>query len=139
MPVTRSPLISGTIEAVGRILSRRILEVADKEGLSADQWYTLDVIARNDGVTMTDIARSLGMPAPTITKHVDRLVTGALAFRLADHFDRRKVLVHASKRGILVHTFLLAQVQEIEDEFFSRFSFKEKRLLIQSLQSISIE
>lgn len=71
--------------------------------LSADHWYALDLIVRRDGVAMNDIARTLSTPPPTVTKIVDHLVGNALAFRLADDTDRRRLFVHASKRGLEFH------------------------------------
>lgn len=127
--VVRSPLVGGALEAVSRSLSRRIHNVVDQEKLTADQWYVLDIIVRNDGIAMTEIARSLGSPAPTTTKHVDRLVTTALAFRLPDHADRRKVLVHASKRGGSAHSRLLPLVQQVEDEFMNELAIPDRQVL----------
>ncbi|WP_425005615.1 MarR family winged helix-turn-helix transcriptional regulator [Mycolicibacterium sp. S3B2] len=129
-PIDGAPaLIGGSLSALGRTLSRRVDDVVEAAGLSADQWYTLDVIIRNDGVAMNDLARSLSIPPPTVTKFVDRLVTKALVFRLVDHEDRRRLLVHAARRGSEVHAALAPAVCDVESAFLSELSATHRNAL----------
>ena len=116
-PVDSPSLIGGSLAATCRSLLRRVDQVLEHLGLSADQWYVFDLIVRHDGIAMNDMARTLAIPAPTLTKFVDRLVTKALVFRLADHEDRRRVLVHASRRGTEAHAGTLPLVREAELDF----------------------
>lgn len=116
-------------------MSRRVEEVTAERGLTADLWYVLDEVTRSDGVAMSDLARRLGIPAPTLTKLVDRLVTDALVFRLADQTDRRRVLVHASRRGDDIHRLLRPDVKTAESTFRQELTPEDKSVL-QSLLTI---
>ncbi|WP_244332314.1 MarR family winged helix-turn-helix transcriptional regulator [Gordonia polyisoprenivorans] len=118
--------IGAALNALARTLSRSIDQVTTPEGISVDQWYALDVIVQHDGIAMNDLATILAVPAPTLTKFIDRLVAGALAFRLVDDADRRRVLVHGSARGQAVHRRLSAQITEVENGFLAGFSSREQ-------------
>ncbi len=104
--------MGGLLASVGRTVVRGVDAVLRETDvpLSADHWYALDLIVRRDGVAMNDIARTLSTPPPTVTKIVDHLVGNALAFRLADDTDRRRLFVHASKRGLECHQSTRAAV-----------------------------
>ncbi|WP_308124397.1 MarR family transcriptional regulator [Rhodococcus qingshengii] len=102
--------LGGPLNSLGCAISRILDEVVSGYGLTADLWYTLDEIGRNDGIAMNELARRLSVPAPTLTKFVDRLASEALAFRLADREDRRRVLVHASRRGDELRSSLRPEV-----------------------------
>jgi DNA-binding MarR family transcriptional regulator len=48
---------------------------------------------------MTEIAEFALVPAPSVTRLVDRMVSDGLVHRTADPRDRRRVLVHLTPRG----------------------------------------
>lgn len=121
--------IGGSLGSMSRALARQVEEITAPQGLTADQWYALDEVLQNDGIAMTELARRLNIPAPTLTKFVDRLVSGALAFRLADHADKRRVLVHGSQRGSLIHATLLPDVRRIEATFIEAISEYDRKVL----------
>ncbi|WP_347238472.1 MarR family transcriptional regulator [Dietzia sp. CQ4] len=108
---------SRSLISLGRALSRLVDEVATDYELTADLWLTLEEITKSDGITMTELARKLAIPAPTVTKLVDHLVSRALVFRLADQADRRRVFVHASRLGDRIHQQLGPEVRRVEREF----------------------
>ena len=56
------------------------------------------------------------MPAPSLTRLVDRLVEDALLYRADDPGDRRRVLVHVSTRGEQVHQRLAGFVAAADAE-----------------------
>lgn len=124
-----SACVGGALVALGRVMSRRVEEVTVERGLTADLWYVLDEVTRSDGVAMSDLARRLGIPAPTLTKLVDRLVTDALVFRLADQADRRRVLVHASRRGDEIHKSLSSDVGRAESDFRMSLASADRSVL----------
>ncbi|GAA3231247.1 hypothetical protein GCM10017691_25010 [Pseudonocardia petroleophila] len=95
-------------------VARRVEAAAASEGLTVDHWRVLDLLADGEGHTMTGIASSVGVPGPTLTKIVDRLVDTARVYRLADARDRRRVLVFLSDDGRAVHTRLSPAVHDVE-------------------------
>jgi DNA-binding MarR family transcriptional regulator len=59
----------------------------------------LRLLAAAPGRTMGQLVATLHLPGPTATRVVDGLVDSALAYRLPDPADRRRVVVHASALG----------------------------------------
>ncbi|WP_272268851.1 MarR family transcriptional regulator [Rhodococcus sp. Rp3] len=96
--------------------------------MTADTCYLLDLIVQHDGIAMNDLARRLAIPAPTLTKLVDRLASKALVFRLVDHTDRRRTLVHASLRGSEVHATASQRAREIEARFMAELGWSDAQL-----------
>ena len=73
------------------------------------------------------------VPAPTLTKIVDRLVESALVHRRVDDSDRRRVLVLTSEHGAGLHRQLAPVVARAEDDIAAELDAAEadqlKRLL----------
>ena len=128
LQVSPRPL-AGRLDSLSRMLSRRIDGITAQYNMSADHWYALDVIVRQDGVAMNHLARALSVAAPTLTKYVDKLAVHAYVFRLADPGDRRKVLVHASSRGASVHQELLGTIAATEAEALGMFAARDRQAL----------
>ena len=106
-------------QLVGRIehrLRRQIEQAIGLDGPNLDQWRVLELLADGDGHSMSEVAAHVMVPAPTLTKIVDRLVESALVFRRPDVRDRRRILVYLSARGRELHRRLAPEVQRIEGE-----------------------
>lgn len=97
-----------------RLMSRRLEPVLSADGLTVDQWRVVDLLADGAGHTMSEIAATIAVPGPTLTKLVDRLVDSAAVYRLVDVRDRRRVLAFLSDDGRAVHTRLAPRVTAAE-------------------------
>lgn len=100
------PLDAATIVSLRRQLQRlqRQLEDAMRlelaaAGLSVEEWAALSLLADRSGHTMAEVTEVVGVPGPTATRLVDKMVSSALVHRTADPHDRRKVLVALAPRG----------------------------------------
>lgn len=82
---------------------RRLAGVLAEEGCSVERWRVLSLVADGRGHPMTEIADHALMPAPSLTKLVDRMAADNLVYRRADAHDRRRVLIHLSARGSILH------------------------------------
>lgn len=82
-----------------RAVALALTPATSSAGLSRDGWRVLLMLARGGGRSMGDIAAHTGLPAPTATRVVDRLVAQRLAHRQGDPVDRRRVLVHLAAQG----------------------------------------
>lgn len=71
----------------------------DPAGLSVDEWAVLSLLSDGVGHPMTDVAYAAGVPAPTATRMVDKLLGQALLHRTVDPTDGRRVLVVLAPRG----------------------------------------
>ncbi|WP_214370348.1 MarR family winged helix-turn-helix transcriptional regulator [Pseudonocardia sp. H11422] len=112
-----------TATTLGRLLSQVEQRVARRtvgalgtapDAPTLDQWRVLELLADGVGHSMAEIAGYAMVPAPTLTKIVDRLVDAALVYRRVDDADRRRVLVYLSEHGRELHDRLVPAVQGVE-------------------------
>jgi DNA-binding MarR family transcriptional regulator len=92
-------------------LARELARVLAAEGCTVDQWRTLALLADESSHSMSEIAEFAMLPAPTLTRLIDRMVADNLLYRKADPHDRRRVLVQISDRGRLLHEHLAERVE----------------------------
>lgn len=98
-----SPDLAHLLSHAERRLGRRLAAVLAKEDCSVEEWRVLSAVADGQGHPMSEIAEHALMPAPTLTKLVDRMVAGNLVYRRPDPVDRRRVLLYLTARGRILH------------------------------------
>lgn len=99
--------ISTSIESVSEVFFRagRWWTDALSQGLldsevgTIEGWRVLGALRGGDGFTMTEMSTAMGIPPPTLTRIVDKLVDGGFVLRRVDATDRRRVLIYLSARG----------------------------------------
>lgn len=82
-----------------RLLTGRMSAVLAAEDCTLEEWRVLKILSDGQGHTMTRVADFAMLPAPTLTKLVDRMVSAGLVYRRADDRDRRRVLAYLSLHG----------------------------------------
>jgi DNA-binding MarR family transcriptional regulator len=82
---------------------------------------------------MTEIASHARVPAPTLTKIVDRLVDRALVYRRVDEVDRRRVLVFLSEHGRTTHERLTPAVAGIGHALMDELGSHDAHRLVELL------
>jgi DNA-binding MarR family transcriptional regulator len=87
------------LTATSRRVSRAVAAALAEDGGTLEGYRVLRLLAAEPGRTMGQLAGALHLPGPTATRVVDGLVDSALAYRLPDPADRRRVVVHASALG----------------------------------------
>lgn len=97
-----------------RVAAQAADDALAADNLNVDHYLVLDTLAERPGATMAELRERTRIPAPTLTRVVDRLVSIAAAYREVDADDRRKVRVHPSARGRQLHTRLSATVRDAE-------------------------
>jgi DNA-binding MarR family transcriptional regulator len=102
------------LTAVERRLTASVAADLGEQGVTVDQWRVLEGLSDREGRSMSELASRAVMPAPTLTKVVDRLVAGNLAHRRSDPYDRRRVLVLLTPRGQTLRARLDQVVQRHE-------------------------
>ena len=82
-----------------RRLARGLAVVLAEDDATLHSYRLLRSLAGASGRSMGELAAALHLPAPTLTRLVDGAVDAALAYRLPDPEDGRKVVVHLSDAG----------------------------------------
>lgn len=87
------------IARAGEAVAERVEDALRGAGISVEQWRVMAHLYEHGGCTMSELSAAAGLSGATLTRMVDRLTTSALAHRNVDPTDRRRVLVHLSRRG----------------------------------------
>ena len=116
-PATTREPITQLLSQAERTVARRIEHAIRSWDVSLEHWRVLSLLSDGSGHAMTEIARYAMVPAPTLTKIIDRLVEKNLVYRRVDDADRRRVLVFLAARGRNLHRRLAAKVAEEEAVF----------------------
>lgn len=96
---------------VERDITARLGAALKTAGSTVEEWRVTSLLSDGSGHPMTEIAEHALLPAPTLTKVVDRLVSAGLVYRRPDEEDRRRILVFLSERGQEEVTRLTAAVE----------------------------
>ncbi|WP_205650281.1 MarR family winged helix-turn-helix transcriptional regulator [Actinoplanes solisilvae] len=85
---------------LGRELSSAVVlfhqAVAARVGLSAGDFKTLELVAREGPFSATELARRTGLTAAGITSVIARLAAGGHVVRETDPGDRRRAIIRAT-------------------------------------------
>ena len=95
-----------------RCVVRQLSPVLETESCTVPQWRILLLLADGRGHPMSEMAEFALVPAPSLTRLVDRMATEGLVHRKADLRDRRRVLVHLTHRGHMLYRRLDERLQE---------------------------
>jgi DNA-binding MarR family transcriptional regulator len=94
-----------------RCVIRQLARALEEQSCSVEQWRILLRLADGRPHPMSDIADFALVPAPSLTRLIDRMVTDGLVYRNVDPHDRRRVLVVLTRRGRALHRKLGERVE----------------------------
>jgi MarR family transcriptional regulator, organic hydroperoxide resistance regulator len=92
-----------------------------------------------DGGThsMSEIGEFALLAPPTLTRLIDHMVAENLAYRKVDASDRRRVLVHISRRGRALHDRLAEQVEHNREVILAETDGEEVAQLTALLENLA--
>jgi DNA-binding MarR family transcriptional regulator len=99
MPTEPTRDLSHQVSRAERLLSGRMSALLASEHCTLEEWRVLKILSDGEGHIMTEIADFALLPAPTLTKLMDRMVAAGLVYRRADERDRRRVLAYLGEHG----------------------------------------
>ncbi|MEX0281293.1 MAG: MarR family winged helix-turn-helix transcriptional regulator [Arenibacterium sp.] len=105
------------------------------KGVPLEQWRVLSVLFETQGMTMRELADAVSMNRPTMTKIVDRLVSEALAYRVPDPTDRRKVRIFLSDQGKALYRQQNELVSNHQDGVENEFGLEQTERLKSMLET----
>lgn len=97
-----------------RSVVRALTALAEARGSTIEQWRVLSLLADGRGHPMKEIAGFVLVPAPTLTRIIDRMIADNLVYRRVDPADRRRVLIFCSARGRRLHAKLRRDIESYE-------------------------
>jgi DNA-binding MarR family transcriptional regulator len=98
-PVRVSDHLVELLTVTQRRVARGVAAVLAEDGATLDGYRLLRSLSGVRGRSMGELVAALHLPPPTLTRLVDGAVDAALAYRLPDPQDGRKVVVHLSEPG----------------------------------------
>jgi DNA-binding MarR family transcriptional regulator len=130
-------------ESVGLLavtVRRRIKQVTSallrEERLSPQQFWTLVVIARNDGLSLRELASRRRMDEPTASRVVNTLVRRRLVRRSADPADRRRSCLKMTPSGREASDRLLPMADSIVTAVEGALTPAQRRTVVAGLQKV---
>jgi DNA-binding MarR family transcriptional regulator len=99
MPTEPDRDLAHQLSRAERLLAGRMSALLESEHCTLDEWRVLKILSDGQGHIMTEIADFAMLPAPSLTKLMDRMVSEGLVYRRADDRDRRRVLAYLAERG----------------------------------------
>lgn len=124
-------------EDIPRLL-RRIVDISlEGQNLSRSQWRLLAYVLRDEGMTQTELARTMEIERAGVGQAIDTLEQKGLVNRKKAPGDRRVWRIYASKTGRDLVPQLRETIDEIYEQVFSGFSAEEISALGELLQRIT--
>ena len=120
-----------------RRVARGVTAVLAEDGATLDGYRLLRALAGGNGRSMGELVAALHLPAPTLTRLVDAAVDSALAYRLPDPDDGRKVVVHLSDAGRVRLERLEALVRAHESALAEALGGERVEALVRALTDLA--
>lgn len=95
----RADKLTYLVAKAHRLLHSRLEEAMQEAGVSVEQWRVLDELRDREGRSMGELAATVLMNHPALTKMIDRMVANGYVHRAPDAADQRRVLVYMTDRG----------------------------------------
>jgi DNA-binding MarR family transcriptional regulator len=105
-------------------------------GLTRSQWWVLNHLYRNDGVTQSELADTLEIEKPTLGRLLDRLETKGWIRRENDLTDRRAKRVYLTEEVAPAMKSLRAAAADVRREALSGLTAEEQERFVDTLLTV---
>ncbi|RHX88073.1 MarR family winged helix-turn-helix transcriptional regulator [Leptospira stimsonii] len=93
--------------------------------ISQEQWFLLNKIAHNEGLTQGDLTDDLFGDKPNISRMVEKMEQKGWIKRINDSEDHRILRLHLTKKGNATHEKMTSIVGEERSKIYSGLSSKD--------------
>ena len=132
----RSTSLGYEVNHLSRMMARALGERIGRHGVVPGQFAQLLVLYEHDGVTVTELASSVAIEHPTMSRTLRRMERDGLVETRANPTDGRSTLVYLTEHGRELEDALKADAAEVNREFLSPLSASERNQLIELLNRI---
>lgn len=131
--------------AVGEALKRRRDRICQELGISAQQWLILLYLAKDPNLAFftkekhrkpmlaSEIARSLDVSRPNVTKLLNILLEKGLTQQIKDRNDHRRKRIELSEEGRSLVESLQPMRLQLNEQLFEHFDRAEMRTVLRFL------
>ena len=125
--------IAYALAEANRGVHLRFGELLKAEGIQVEHWRILEVLSDESGRSMGDLAETVLMNHPALTKMIDRMVASGIVHRSLDPADNRRVLVFVTDKGLELyrraHDHAVKVDREYKDQIGADNAAELKRML----------
>lgn len=129
------PSLQSLLTEASRRATADLARVLGTQGLPVENWRVLEVLADENGRSMSVLAEALSMKLPSLSKLIDRMVAAALVQRAPDPGDNRRVLVYISDLGLAKVDSLRGSVEQHRHSLEAALGVREGRELRRLLEA----
>ncbi len=112
-----------------RQIQKQLDSEFSNEGVPVEQWRILSLLSEKNGRSMSDLTQAALLNHPTLTKMIDRMISGALVYRRADPKDGRRVLIFISEHGRAVNERLNRLANQHQAELVEGYGDRQTEAL----------
>jgi DNA-binding MarR family transcriptional regulator len=105
----------------------------NRHGVRAGQQFILQRLWTDDGQTLGEIARGLGLSTPTVTNSARRMEAAGLVERRPHPTDARRVCLFLTPRGRELEHTIDAEMQALTERALASLSATDRGALIRAL------
>ena len=124
------------VRATHRALQRYLQSKIEPHGVTLGMWYFLRVLWQQDGVTQSELSRSIGTMEPTTLNAIASMQRAGFVCRVRDRADKRRQLVFLTDKGRALREELLPLAAEVVQNATSGFTSRELAILLELLKAI---
>lgn len=116
---------------------RHVRDKHNGQKLSAHQASILDHLDSNEGTSILEIARHLGVTASTMSLSIDRLERAKYLRRERDSIDRRRILVYLTAAGERIKRQAKVLEPELVGALLDRLPAPQRKQALAGLQILA--
>jgi DNA-binding MarR family transcriptional regulator len=120
-----------------RRVTRGLAKVLAHYDCTVERWRALALLSGGESHGMSEIAEFTQLPPASVTRLVDGLVADNLVHRKADPRDRRRVLVHITRRGQALQRQLSERIAAEQDAIFADVDELRVSRLLEALRDLA--
>ncbi len=116
---------------------KRALEIKLNEyGVTSSQYTVLELLWKYNGLSLSELGKSLNFDNPTITGIVSRMARANLLRRTRDRNDRRIIKVHLTQKGLDLKAILPKIADEVNMKAVEDFHENDKKNILEFARRI---
>lgn len=129
--------ISYALAAAHRKLHVELSDKLKALNVQVETWRVLQSLRVSKGITMRELAKTVLMNPPTLTKLVDRMVADGLVQRQLSPHDQRRVHLALTDLGVELSYEISLHVEEQNDRIIAAIGSEKAQLLREALETLT--